>query len=133
MTAIYNLERQEDDGKETTGWLKDGDTILAYTIERPWLNNQHDISCIPPGTYLFYSFQSPHNGDCWRTDQVPNRTAIEIHAGNTVSDVDGCIIVGDMAKDMVGYKEVFNSQKTMKMLKSKLADTFYLNVIAPNA
>lgn len=130
MTATYTLQRVEDDGKETTGSLEDPQgNFLAYTIERPWLNNAQDVSCVPPETYLFYSYLSPHNGAVWRTDQVPGRTAIEIHAGNTVSDVDGCICVGNAAGELLGQDAVLNSKETMEYLHSKLPDRFYLNII----
>jgi len=29
---------------------------IFHTIERPWLNNQRNVSCIPSGTYEVYFF-----------------------------------------------------------------------------
>jgi hypothetical protein len=67
----------------------------CMTLERPWLDNQRNISCIPSGIYKVV----PHNGakykGVWRLENVPNRAGILIHAGNTMKDTDGCILVGD--------------------------------------
>lgn len=78
----------------TFGIMRVGDTRL-YTIERPWLDNRKSVSCIPPGLYPM----SRHNwftkpGAQWRIDDVPNRSAILIHIGNTIDDIEGCIAPG---------------------------------------
>ena len=65
------------------------------TVERPWANNAPNISCIPEGTYelkqrLYYRGNYP----TLELQDVPGRSLILIHKGNTMLDVEGCIAVG---------------------------------------
>ena len=76
-------------------------TGICVTLELPWQNNQHDVSCVPAGTYQCLRVQSaeqlqatPENGDRFELQNVPNRNSVEIHAGNTIKDSKGCILVG---------------------------------------
>lgn len=67
-----------------------------YTVERPWLDNKANISCIPEGTYTANRYKSPTpgRGIVWQLNRVPNRSFIQIHPGNTQQDVVGCIALG---------------------------------------
>lgn len=50
---------------------------------------------IPAGRYPVVVSHSPHfNRDLPHIQDVPERSAIEIHAGNLVSETRGCILVG---------------------------------------
>lgn len=75
----------------------------AFTVERPWLDNKARESCIPEGTYTMQRYQSPKFGDTWALigDTVSlypepgkARSAILIHAGNTMDDLLGCVALG---------------------------------------
>lgn len=86
----------------TLGLLYEGDTYLADTLERPWLDNHMDTSCIPEGTYPIQKYISPKRGDiCILLAHVPNRTGIEIHAANKVEELEGCIAVGVKSGEIV--------------------------------
>lgn len=128
----YFLARQSDSGRETFGLFQQDDTTICVTIERPWLNNEHGISCIPPGTYSCKRILSPHNGDCWEVMDVTDRTNIEIHAANMASQVKGCIAVGDRIGQIDGIPAVLNSKKTLAMLHSILPDEFKLTIVGVN-
>ena len=66
-----------------------------YTIERPWLDNKQNVSCIPAGYYKLGRVDSPRFGpDTWEIKGVPGRTHILIHVANTSHDVIGCIGLG---------------------------------------
>lgn len=79
----------------TEGMLKVENTCFE-TLERPWLQNQRNYSCIPDGEYPCALWERPSNGEIalylW---DVPDRTGIMFHAGNTTADCRGCILVGD--------------------------------------
>ena len=63
-----------------------------WTVERPWLDNARNISCIPTGRYDLIRVNSPTFGpNTWEIANVPNRTHILIHAGNTAANVEGCV------------------------------------------
>ena len=66
-----------------------------YTIERPWLDNKQNVSCIPAGYYKLGRVDSPRFGpDTWEIKGVPGRTHILIHVANTANDVIGCVGLG---------------------------------------
>jgi hypothetical protein len=85
------LTRTAKDGGNFGKWIMPNGRDVAQTIERPWLNNQVGVSCIPTGRYLF-------ERDRWgrfqyfRVLDVHERTFIEIHLGTKPSHSNGCIL-----------------------------------------
>lgn len=72
-----------------------GADLCVYTIERPWLDNVPFKSCIPSGIYPMSKHDTfTKKGAQWRIDDVPNRSAILVHVGNTIDDVVGCVAPG---------------------------------------
>lgn len=65
-----------------------------HTMENPWLNNIRKDSCIPTGTYTCKPVVSPRFGKTIEVTDVPNRSHILFHAGNSPADTDGCILIG---------------------------------------
>ena len=65
------------------------------TLELPWLDNARRVSCIPVGKYQLRRINSPTFGQAFEVADVPNRSEILIHPGNTVEDIQGCILVGE--------------------------------------
>lgn len=85
------LERKDNDDR-TTGviYLPSGDVLT--TLERPWLDNQKSISCIPEGDYIVR--RDRHGRFKWFSVQdVPNRTFIEFHEGSKPEHSEGCILM----------------------------------------
>ena len=73
----------------------------SWTLEEVWKTNQRGASCIPVGTYrlqpAIHHLSTPDPNDdypCLEVVDVPGRTAIHIHYGNTVLDTEGCILPG---------------------------------------
>ena len=103
---------QHEDG--TFGVLLDGvieQTPFCLTVERPWMNNQKEISCIPVGEYICRRVDSPKFGNTFEVMNVPNRTAILFHKGNLAMDSHGCIIVGEQFESLSGKVAVLASGK----------------------
>jgi hypothetical protein len=96
------------------------EVLKGVTLELPWLNNQHQISCILPGVYDLELWNSEKFGKCLHVRMVPDRDAILIHKGNFNKDTHGCILVGsrfsDIDKD--GYLDVIESGVTLNKLMS---------------
>ena len=76
---------------------------IMHTVERPWLSNQRSISCIPAGVYRLKRYTSKNYPSAFYLENEDlgvslqgntQRTAILIHVGNFVKDVQGCIAPG---------------------------------------
>jgi hypothetical protein len=78
----------------TSGELRLEDTVVGYTLERPWNGNIPLISSIPAGRYK--GFVRTRTADRWRIElvDVPHRKDIQMHVGNGIVDSVGCILVG---------------------------------------
>lgn len=124
---IVNLDRIKHTANETFGMLT-ADVIDThiFTIERPWLDNQNGISCIPIGTYECEQFDSPSKGDVWLLKGTGKRSMIEIHSANFAHELRGCIAPGDSMGSIKGVAAVLNSKPTMERLKEILPDKFTL-------
>lgn len=67
------------------------DDWSCYVVERPWLDNRPNVSCIPEGTYPLVRSTYYRGGyPCWEIKGVPGRSDIKIHKGNTIDDLLGC-------------------------------------------
>lgn len=94
-----------------------------YTLEEPWQGNRRKVSCIPTGTYLciphgWEAKSTKHFKQVWEITGVKDRTAILIHAGNTLADTEGCVLVGlDAAQFRVG-----RSQAALTQLRNAIGE-----------
>ena len=98
-----------------TGELFINGKFICHTLELPWRDNKYFVSSIPDGTYgaiLRYDKNNERGIEYWRIELTGTepRTFIQIHKGNTPSDIQGCVIVGN---------EVLNKQN--KLVDSKTA------------
>jgi hypothetical protein len=86
---------------------------MCDTLELPWRDNQKSISCIPEGEYsvrLRPARQSATRDYLHLLVQdVPDRSYILFHRGNTAKDTRGCILVGQ------GTQHNFVSNSTLAM------------------
>ena len=107
------LQRDDQDSIRTLGSITDESETLVVpdTLELPWLNNQHDVSCIPAGTYTCEYTNHPKHGWVYQVMAVPGRDAILLHVGNYPTDTEGCILLGQTRElDAIGdSKTAFNS------------------------
>jgi|SRR5271154_4615941 len=129
----YTLAREASSNNGTMGEILNPDgSHLCYTVERPWLNNASDQSCIPAGTYACVPHNSPDHPGTWELENVPGRSAILIHNGNTEKDSLGCIIVGATQGTLNGFPAVLNSNTTLAMLRQTLPSNFMLTITGPD-
>ena len=107
---ILVLERFAYSPESTEGRLLsfDGERYkqICWTLERPWLGNLPNVSCIPDDVYRVEPYTRA-NGDrslvvlgnsCCAgpddLDQDHTRWGILFHTGNAVHDSQGCILPG---------------------------------------
>jgi hypothetical protein len=113
--------------------------FLCKSLELPWNNNKRKSSCIPTGTYTVVARYSEKFGNHFHVLNVPDRDLILIHVGNYAalevggdnevqSDVLGCILVGNVHKDINsdGVGDIGGSKVTMRKLLKILPKKFEL-------
>lgn len=130
------LSRLTDTGTATLGRLTwPGQPAPIFTLEEPWRNNAPRISCIPNGRYKCVPWGWGKNSTVkfkrtWLLENVPGRTAILIHAGNTTADTMGCILVGStVAKGE--QARLIDSGHALDLLRSSIGrQDFWLTVQA---
>lgn len=104
----------------TLGVIELGDEKF-YSIERPWVNNEPNISCIPTGSYDMGWRKSPRFGETWHIKEVEGRTHILIHVANFPTDVQGCIGLGTgLMGDRIA---VSNSRAAVKKFEDLTRDS----------
>lgn len=115
--------------RETLGVIYDAEyDTRYYTLEQPWRSNLTNASCIPEGEYVVRRIVSPKFGDCFAVENVKARTAILIHAGNTVEDTKGCILVGRKPGRLKGVPAVLESRAALRTLLQTRGDGFVLRI-----
>lgn len=102
-----------------TATRADGQTLNLKTLELPWLENQHNISCIPAGTY-HVEMHPFHTTEMYQIMNVPNRTGIFQHPANFTSDILGCQAIGEQFGDINGdgLTDVTNTVEAVAQLKA---------------
>lgn len=124
--------REVDNGIETLGTFH-YDNFKCDSLELPYKDNQRRVSCVPAGKYIckkvLASSHIPYTHIA--ITNVPNRDGICIHKANYVSDLLGCVGVGDGLKDINkdGQLDIINSKNTFDKLMLLLPDEFTLNII----
>ena len=76
----------------TNGEILINGTRVCSSIELPWKNNEHKISCIPEGRYELKKRYTASRGEHLILVNVPSRQLILIHAANDAKkELQGCI------------------------------------------
>lgn len=137
---LYLIRMAETD-EVTFGRLETVDhEQLCVTLEEPWRDANQDglgdrnVSRIPAGSFKGFLRESPSRGYLVpELRDVPGRSNIQIHKGNTTDDTLGCIIVGTSIGKINGKPAVLGSAPAFKKLMQRLAqeDEFTLHVSDP--
>lgn len=89
------------------------------TLELEWKNNMQNMSCVPTGFYnIEFEYSHKFKQDLWELKGVPGRSEAKIHVANYYTQIQGCIAVGDMHKNINrdGIPDVRNSKRTLRRL-----------------
>lgn len=116
MKKVAYLIRDKVYDSCTLGQLFIDDEIF-YTLERPWLNNQSNISCIPQGEYQVTALPRSSSGkyrDVFHIQDVPDRFGVLIHNGNIVKHTKGCILIGNTRGYLGNEHAVLSSKPALQ-------------------
>ena len=106
--------------------------VILASLERPWLNNQVEVSCIPSGTYRCDWLESSGSGKynrVWHVQDVKDRTEILFHAGNFVRDTLGCVLAGMKHGVLGGEDAVLSSKVGLQLMRDELEDQSFSLII----
>jgi len=128
---LIRLEETHHHG--TFGALLLNSQLFCTTLEPADLLNRINVSSIPAQQYMCYRFSSEDHPDTFQVMNVPARTGILFHSGNTDDDTAGCILLGQY-KEKFGYTKnhrmVYNSGDTFKMFMEVMdgQEKFHLTI-----
>lgn len=131
----YTIKRLRTGPDGTFGeFLSPQGDVLCKTCEDPWNDNKPRISCIPTGIYkvLRHGWETDTQVKfrrVWELLNVPNRSAILMHAGNTIDDTIGCILCGTEFGIIDGKQGIVGSRAAIVKLREILPEKFTLTVI----
>jgi hypothetical protein len=109
------LTRLDRSKSETFGWLTADTGDYFFSMERPWEDNKPNTSCIPAGTYACTLSWSPRFGrPLYHIAPVPGRSGIRIHPANLVSQLQGCIALGEKVGYMDGKRALLLSHPAVR-------------------
>ena len=132
------LIRYKTSKNGTQGLLLINNRYLCHTLELPWLNNKVRVSCILAGRYKLIQRTTSSKGDKQKKPTmadkqknlykgtplgeimsngmieisgIPGRSMILIHKGNKITDIQGCVIIGDNIYTTPSVSNVVASQR----------------------
>ena len=111
---VLELIRLFEAENGTLGALKINKLPFCVTLEPADRLNQISISSIPAQQYDVKRIVSPTYGDCFEIMNVPGRTHILFHPGNTDDDTEGCILLAQYWGKLRGDLAVLNSGATYR-------------------
>lgn len=115
----------------TLGILKIDKMPFCVTLEPYDRDNAKGISNIPAQQYVCQPYSSAKYKNVYEIMNVPGRTNILFHAGNTIDDTEGCILLGQYFDKLATHtRAVLNSGKTFDKFRSIIGDNrFHLTII----
>ena len=126
-----SIIRLEESNHGTIGVLRINTQVICCSLEPPDRDNKPDISCIPRGTYTARRVNSPKYGNTFEITQVPDRTHILFHPGNTVGDTRGCVLLGQSFGFLDGRRAVLSSKLAFQRFleQTRDVDEFQLEIV----
>lgn len=93
------------------------------SIELPWKDNKTNVSCIPEGEYVVeHTYSHAFKCKLYLITKIRDRWGVRIHPANYVSELRGCIALGEALRDINkdGLIDVTSSRKSVKEFEKLL-------------
>lgn len=115
---------------EALGFIEREDcTKVCCSLEKPWVDKNKDgisdrsVSRIPAGRFLGKRVMSPsRKRELFELVNVPGRSNIQFHSGNTEDDSEGCVILGTKHGTLDGKPAVLSGKLGEVAFMEELAD-----------
>lgn len=116
------IKRIESSSQATLGVLLVDGKAVCWTLEEPWRGNRKEISCIPEGRYrLSLDYSPSRKRKLWTIRDVPGRSYIRIHTGNTALDTEGCPLTGTSPGMLNGQRAVLGSREAFAEFMNEMS------------
>lgn len=100
--------------------IEDGRLLFnSHLLERGWLNNKKNISCIPARAKAYplkLEWSSKFQKKLWEAYDVPNRSECKFHSANFWDQLNGCFSPGE-ARFNIGHDEELDMIYSNDMLE----------------
>ena len=104
------------------------DHAPIYTLENPKRETTKDDR-IPAGEYKCVPYSGTKYKNVYHVQNVPNRSAILIHWGNTEKDTEGCILLGGRVGEIAGAPAVLDSRKCFERFRELIGQNEFTLVV----
>ena len=108
--GVVDVVRLEQGEQGTLGVVRLDGRCCWLSLEPPDRGNRPNVSSIPAGEYRCGPVASPRFGETYAVLDVPGRSHILFHAGNTAADTEGCILLGRRFGSVEGRRAVLESR-----------------------
>lgn len=130
MRHVLEIIRIEEGREGTFGVLRCDKSLLCLTLEPRDEENAQNRSSIPCQQYEVRRVHSPSFGETYQVADVPGRTDVLFHPGNTSQDTRGCILVGSSWGRVKGRRAILGSRQAFASFMDALQgrETAHLTV-----
>jgi hypothetical protein len=117
MQTIILVRDEESKEHGTFGKLFVNGREFCHTLEPADRDNKKNISSIPCGVYQCKPYSSKKYPDVFQICNVPDRTNILFHSGNTDDDTAGCVLLGSTRGKLGNDRAILNSGNTFRKFR----------------
>jgi hypothetical protein len=122
LLPTVDIIRLEESMQGTIGSLRICKQVFCNTLEPPDLLNKTNKSSIPAQQYECIRFQSPRFGDTFKILDVPDRSDVIFHWGNTARDTQACVLLGQYIGSVEGNRAILSSRPVFERFMEIMKD-----------
>ena len=129
IMELIRLEENYEHG--TFGVVRINKEVFCVDLEPRDEENASNISSIPAQQYICKRIISPRFGETFEIMDVPGRTDVLFHSGNTDDNTLGCVLLAQYFGKLGKDRAVSNSGDTFKEFMKVMegVDEFLLTII----